>query len=235
MTQTQDVAQPGYVILTNKHKLEADKLVFEKSSSAKDVVKIKYEEGGAPRTIYLQSASCTLRSPLIYDGELQKAVDVDLWESLCKRNAEFVAKIGKIEDRTLEFLKSDDKHSTEETANRLLKSSLRVLQKAKAHHLPTFRVITDGLVPDEDVHGRQGDEVADLDHNTRVQIIVELVGLKVTKHNGRGTLVWKLAQLKVLPDVKETTVAQSKLPKGVAAFLDDDDVPQRAPAVEVSA
>jgi hypothetical protein len=78
-------------------------------------------------------------------------------------------------------------------------------------------------------------EVADLDHNTRVQIIVELVGLKVTKHNGRGPLIWKLAQLKVRPnDCKDTSVAQSKLPKGITTFMDDDEKAQRVTAIELT-
>jgi hypothetical protein len=215
---------PPYVIIRHGDEIDPSRMVFEQKGS-KDLVKINFLEGVTKQSIYLQSARCTLRSAFFLDGELQKAVDIDLWEGLGPKNAEFVCKIRGLERRVGEHLKSQSQSTTGESADMLLKSSVRVLFKVKKQHIPTFRLSTDGMDVSKDISGLKG-ELEDLDCNAKVQVIVELAGLRINKQNGTGKLVWRLSKLKMWPEEAAdagVNVAHGRLPDDVDQFRDEQE------------
>jgi hypothetical protein len=215
-----------YVIFRHGDELDPSRVVFEDNTgrgSKGDLVRINYTEENTTQTIYLQSAKCLLRSALFLDNELQKAVDIDLWEAYGPKNAEFVKKIRTVERRVSEHLKNLSQSTTGKSADMLLKSSVRVLYKVKKQHIPTFRMSTDSLDVDNDI-SPQGEEL-ELDCNAKVQIIVELVGLRINKQNGSGKLVWRLAKLKKWPEEQKTVgsgVDPGRLPAGIDQFQEDE-------------
>lgn len=214
----------NYVILRYKDDLDENALAMDARGSAKDLIKVKYRVTDRKKTIYLQSASCTLRSPLTVDGETQKYVDFDLWETSSKQNREFVRKIESIEHKVVEFLSRSIERETEgESAKRLLKSSLRTLQKAKKASMPAFRLSTEDFY-DEGLFNTEGKDVADLE-DVRVQFIAELAGVRVARRNGLAVCIWKLSQLRVLPDAPQKDSNEGdRIEKGVNVFeVEDDD------------
>jgi vacuolar-type H+-ATPase subunit I/STV1 len=229
-TQTTSAPSPSaprerlYTILRYKDDLDENALSMDARGSAKDLIKVKYRTGDKRKTIYLQSASCTLRSPLTVDGETQKYVDFDLWETSSKQNREFVRKIESIEHKVVEFLSRNIERETEgESAKRLLKSSLRTLQKAKKASMPAFRLSTEDFY-DEGLFNTEGKDVADLE-DVRVQFIAELAGVRVARRNGLAVCVWKLSQLRVLPDAPQKDAnEEDRIEKGVSVFeVEEDD------------
>jgi hypothetical protein len=136
----------NYVILRFKDGLDENELSFDPRSSAKDLIKVKVTEDDRKKTLYLQSAPCTMRSPLIIDGETQKYVDFDLWETSSKQSREFVRKVEAIEAKVVEVLtRTLDTQQEPENAKRILKTSLRILQKAKKASMPAFRLSTEAF------------------------------------------------------------------------------------------
>ena len=233
-TQTSSAPSPSasgernYVILRYKNDLDENALTMDARGSAKDLIKVKYREGDRKKTIYLQSASCTLRSPLTVDGETQKYVDFDLWETSTKQSREFVRKIEAIEHKVVEFLARNIERETEgESAKRLLKSSLRTLQKAKKASMPAFRLSTEDFF-DEGLFNTEGKDAADLE-DVRVQFIAELAGVKVAKRNGLAVCIWKLSQLRVLPDApQKDTTEGDRIEKGVNVFEVEEEEDEAA-------
>jgi hypothetical protein len=213
----------NYVIMRFKNELDENALTVDARGSAKDLLKVKYKDGEKNKTLYLQSASCTLRSPLTIDGTMQHWCDFDLWETSSKQSREFVRKIEAIERKVVEFLaRTVDRDSETESSKRLLKSSLRTLQKAKKASMPAFRLSTEDF-QDEGLFGSEGKDATNLE-DVRVQFIAELAGVKVAKRNGLAQCLWKLSQLRVLPDVPQKEVTEGdRIEKGVNVFEAEED------------
>lgn len=213
----------NYMILRYKNELDENALAIDARGSSKDLIKVKYKDGDKKKTIYLQSASCTLRSPLTVDGETQKYVDFDLWETSSRQSREFVRKIETIEHKVMDFLaRTVDRDAEVESTKRLLKTSLRTLQKAKKASMPAFRLSTEGF-HDDGLFGSEGKDASDLE-DVRVQFIAELAGVKVAKRNGLAVCLWKLSQLRVLPDAPHKDAADGdRIEKGVSVFEVEED------------
>jgi hypothetical protein len=212
----------NYVILRFKDGLDENELSFDPRSSAKDLIKVKVTEDDRKKTLYLQSAPCTMRSPLIIDGETQKYVDFDLWETSSKQSREFVRKVEAIEAKVVEVLtRTLDTQQEPENAKRILKTSLRILQKAKKASMPAFRLSTEAF-NNEGIFNATGRDLSELE-DARVQFIAELSGVKVAKRNGLAVCVWKLSQLRILPDqVSKDTIDGDRIDSVVNNF--DEDV-----------
>jgi hypothetical protein len=223
-TQTTSTPSPSaprerlYTILRYKDDSDENALSIDARGSANHLIKVKYRTGENKKTIYLQSASCTMRSPLTVDGETQKYVDFDLWKISSKENQEFKKKIESIEHKVVEFLSRDIERETEgESAKRLLKSSLWTLQKAKKASMPAFRLSTEDFY-DKGLFNTEGKDVADLE-DVRVQFIAELAGVRVARRNGLGICIWKLSQLRVLPDAPQKDAnEEDRIEKGISVF-----------------
>jgi hypothetical protein len=213
----------NYVILRYKNELDENSLTVDARGSAKDLLKVKYKVGEKRKTLYLQSASCTLRSPLTIDGVMQHWCDFDLWETSSRQSREFVRKIESIERKVVEFLaKTVDGLSEAESTKRLLKSSLRTLQKAKKASMPAFRLSTEDF-QDDGLFGSEGQDALNLE-DVRVQFIAELAGVKVAKRNGLAVCLWKLSQLRVLPDVPQKDVTEGdRIERGVNVFEQEEE------------
>lgn len=232
---TQSKKEVNFVLMNPKDDLDPARLVFctpsktsKDKDANKDVTRIKYREGGKNKTLFLESATAMTRTSLTIEGAVEKWVDFDLYGQSSTKNSRFVNKIESIEEAAMDYLlkNTNDVQPHEEinsgTARRLIKSSLRVLEKAKRHSIPAFRVSTEDFTM-ENIFDLPSDKDIDNLEELRVKFIVELVGVKIARRNKRAQLVWKLSQVKVLKDEAEKESKSDRLPIGVPNFTEGDD------------
>lgn len=200
----------GYKIFRHKDKLDPAKLTFEPRKSNKDAIKVRY----AGDAVYLQTNSCFLKTCLVYDGEVQKTVDLELFESRSDKHKEVVNKLRAIEAAAEEHLQTlmDPPANTP-----LLKSALRNLQRSAKGSQPTCRVSGESLVL-KDIQTE--DTKSYVEPGTPVMAMLELAGLR-RNAEGKGTLSWALYQVKVLQDPEKGDDAHGRPPK---AEWGEDDV-----------
>lgn len=199
----------GYKIFRNRDPLEASKLTFEPRKSNKDALKVRYDGD----VVYIQTNSCFLKTCLVYDGEVQKNVDLEMFEQRSDKHKEVVHKLRSIEEAADAFLKTLTEASS---GSNLLKSSLRTLQRSAKGSQPTFRMSAENLSL-EDIQGT--DARNDVEPGTPIMAMLELAGLR-RNAEGKGVLSWSLYQVKVLQDPEKGDDTHGRPPK--AEWGDDE-------------
>jgi hypothetical protein len=202
MGEKTHVPSLGYKIFRHKDDLDPSKLTFKPRRSNKDALKVRY--GGD--AVYVQTNSCFLKTCLVYDGEVQKSVDLEMFEMRSDKHKEVVHKLRSIEEAAEAHLKTL-MDTPGETA--LLKSSLCTLQRSAKGSQPTFRVSGENLSL-EDIQTTEARN--NVEPGTPVMVMLELAGLR-RNAEGRGVLLWSLYQVKVLQDPEKGDDAHGRPPK----------------------
>jgi hypothetical protein len=191
----------GYKIFRHGDELDPAKLTFEPRKAHKDALKVHY--GGD--AVYVQTNSCCLKTPLVYDGEVQKTVDLEMFEQHSDKHKEVVRKLRVIEEAAEAYLKTLDPPGD----GRLLKSAMRNLQRSAKGSQPTFRASGENLTV-EDIQFTEDTNY--VEPGTPIMAMLELAGLR-RNAEGRGVLSWALYQVKVLQDPEKADDAHGRPPK----------------------